>query len=473
MTQILFILLLASAIVLVELSPMAAGAVSGTAPCPVPAPRPGCPCMCGKVHIPFPFGIGDDCSWKPGFTVSCSGSKPYYGNLEISNISLEAGEMRVFGPVSYVCYNSSKTTESSGKVSTYLNLTCTPFMISPTRNEFTAIGCSTLAVLKGRKKGWSYYTGCITSCVSSELAAHDGDKCTGLGCCQTSISGNLTLLNLRWNDGKPFNPAWEYSPCSYAFVAEKGWYNFSRRDALARFDANDSFAKRVGVGTETIVPLVLDWAMKNGFCGADSTADACISAHSHCVNATHGPGYLCNCSKGNPYVINGCTNINECDIQNSNSTVYPCATGSTCQDTEGDYNCKCKFLHRGDGKSEKGCQPIIPPSAIIILGSGGGHYEADGLVYQDQDPGLRRMTEAILKAIEDRRRKEEEAAASAALTARPPSWLAALEIVMRPSLVVPLAVLTTVAVARSQGWLKLELVDLGEIIKDLYGRRRV
>ncbi|KAL6877499.1 hypothetical protein ACP4OV_012714 [Aristida adscensionis] len=37
----------------------------------------------------------------------------------------------------------------------------------------------------------------------------------------------------------------------------------------------------------------------------------------------------------------------------------------------------------------------------------------------DQDPGLRRMTEAILKAIEDRCRQEEEAAASAALAARP------------------------------------------------------
>ncbi|KAL6841681.1 hypothetical protein ACP4OV_028510 [Aristida adscensionis] len=100
----------------------------------------------------------------------------------------------------------------------------------------------------------------------------------------------------------------------------------------------------------------------------------------------------------------------------------------------------------------------------------GGHYDAGGLVHQDQDPGLRRMTEAILKAIEDRRRQEEEAAASAALTARPP--LAALEIVTRPSLVVPLAVLTTVAVALSKGLLKVEPVDLGEIIKDLYGRRR-
>ncbi|KAL6909800.1 hypothetical protein ACP4OV_001459 [Aristida adscensionis] len=108
---------------------------------------------------------------------------------------------------------------------------------------------------------------------------------------------------------------------------------------------------------------------------------------------------------------------------------------------------------------------------VAPAAAGGGHYEAGGMVHQDQDPGLRRMTEAILKAIEDRRHQEEEAAAYAALAARPPSWLAALEIVTRPSLIVQLAVLTTVAVALSQGWLKLEPVDLGWINMDLYGRR--
>ncbi|KAL6875712.1 hypothetical protein ACP4OV_013225 [Aristida adscensionis] len=102
----------------------------------------------------------------------------------------------------------------------------------------------------------------------------------------------------------------------------------------------------------------------------------------------------------------------------------------------------------------------------------GGHCEGGGLVNQDPDSGLRKVTEAIPKAIEDRRCQDEEALASAALAARPPSWLAALEIVTCPTLVVPLAVLGNVAVALSQGWLKLEPADLGEIVKDLYGHRR-
>ncbi|KAL6846381.1 hypothetical protein ACP4OV_023829 [Aristida adscensionis] len=102
--------------------------------------------------------------------------------------------------------------------------------------------------------------------------------------------------------------------------------------------------------------------------------------------------------------------------------------------------------------------------------AGSGHCEGGGLVDQDPDPSLRRLIEAILKAIEDRRCQEEEAAAAVAGCL--PSWLAALEIITRPSLILPLAVITTVAVDLSQGWLKLEPVNLGEIVKDIYGRRR-
>ncbi|KAL6899195.1 hypothetical protein ACP4OV_005853 [Aristida adscensionis] len=112
----------------------------------------------------------------------------------------------------------------------------------------------------------------------------------------------------------------------------------------------------------------------------------------------------------------------------------------------------------------------VREAEVAPAAAGGGHYEGGGLVHQ-VNPYLPRMTEAILKAIEDRRRQKAEAAASAARAARPLSCLSALEIVTCPSLVVPLAVLTTVAGALSQGWLKLEPVDLGEIVKDLYGRR--
>jgi hypothetical protein len=92
-------------------------------------------------------------------------------------------------------------------------------------------------------------------------------------------------------------------------------YHFEREDLQ-----NTRFVRKLGDRNVTDVPIVLDWAIwtdgpcpppaeKDGVMG-EPTASACVSANSHCVNATQGSGYLCNCSKGytgNPYVIGGCT----------------------------------------------------------------------------------------------------------------------------------------------------------------------
>ncbi|CAO2150219.1 unnamed protein product [Urochloa humidicola] len=367
---------------LMQLPPLvAAASSSGIAPPPaVAAPRPGCPSICGTVNIPYPFGIGVECAW-PGtgsdnldFTITCNHSfnppRPYIGDFEIISISLEAGEMRVFSPVSYICYNSSNTTESNGFSSWSLDFAT--FLISPVRNVFTGIGCDTLALLAGREDG-SYFSGCYISCLSLHEAAQDGEECTGLGCCQTSVPTNLTTVNIGWGNYTHTNLAWKYSPCNYAFIAEKGWYHFKRRD-LTRL-ANKTFTDRVG--NNKTVPMVLDWAIRdggscrappnNGGASPKPTAPSCISRNSACVNATQGPGYLCKCSQGytgNPYITDGCRNIDECNSTGNG----PCGMYSTCKDTEGDYECKCKFNRKGDGKSEQGCyQYIFPPYAIAAV----------------------------------------------------------------------------------------------------------
>ncbi|TKW01554.1 hypothetical protein SEVIR_8G188600v4 [Setaria viridis] len=377
---------------LIPLPPLVAAASGSNIAPPPPvvaaAPRPGCPSMCGTVNIPYPFGIGVECAWGSDnfdFAVTCNHSfnpprlytlnppRPDTDDLEpfeVISISLEAGEIRVFSPVSYICYNSSNTTDSTGfKV---WSIKTGPFLLSKTRNVFTGIGCSTLALLAGRED-LSYYTGCYTSCMSLHAAAQDGEECAGLGCCQMPIPTNLSTIHINLgNDDSytPTNTAWRYSPCSYAFIAEKGSYNFTRRD-LARL-ANKTFTDRVGNRT---IRMVLDWAIRDGGscqaptkdagASAKQTAPACISRNSLCVNATHGSGYLCQCSEGyagNPYVTDGCTNINECEL-----TKYHCGSNSKCHDTQGDYVCKCKFGYKGDGKSEKGCRRIFPGYATAIL----------------------------------------------------------------------------------------------------------
>uniref|UniRef100_A0A0E0NI57 Protein kinase domain-containing protein n=1 Tax=Oryza rufipogon TaxID=4529 RepID=A0A0E0NI57_ORYRU len=86
-------------------------------------------------------------------------------------------------------------------------------------------------------------------------------------------------------------------------------------------------------GDELIVVHTVDASQR-------STTYACISAHSECANATHGKmslGYRCKCSAGfdgNPYVSDGCTDIDECS--------QPNLCNGICLNYPGGYNCtKC------------------------------------------------------------------------------------------------------------------------------------
>ncbi|BAT15337.1 Os11g0694200 [Oryza sativa Japonica Group] len=348
-------------------SVMASSAPAAVAAAPPPAE---CPSKCGDVDIPFPFGVGDDCAW-PGpddFNVTCNHSftppRPYYSNMEMKDISLPKGEMRVYTSVLQNCFDLSNTSSSSESDvgSPWLDLAGTPFLVSPERNEFTATGCDTLGMMYGREDG-SYLTGCVTTCASLDAAANDGDHCAGLGCCQIqSIPTNLTLLRIVLSANITDRKIAAWNPCRYAFITDRDGqfrYNFSRKD-LGR-SGNKIFANRDG---EMVVPTELDWAIR----GTNRSCSVCVSDQSDCANATNGDGYLCKCSEGydgNPYLKGngGCTDIDECKEPDR------CSTGSRCHNTEGYYYCKCRFPRRGDGKvNGKGChlpKYIVPTLATV------------------------------------------------------------------------------------------------------------
>ncbi|GJN05155.1 hypothetical protein PR202_ga22763 [Eleusine coracana subsp. coracana] len=97
------------------------------------------------------------------------------------------------------------------------------------------------------------------------------------------------MIKVSWPSST--NRAWKYSPCSYAFVAQKGWYNFSQ----SHLNGTGEKAFDILVG-ERSAPLLLEWAI--------SREGACASAHSHRVSVRDGHEYRCNCSQGymgNPY----------------------------------------------------------------------------------------------------------------------------------------------------------------------------
>jgi hypothetical protein len=273
---------------------------------------PGCPNKCGDVSIPYPFGIGAQCSaasLNRFFNLSCNETyhppRPMVGGpanlaIDVADISLERGEIRVLVPVSYVCFTSSATV--SATMGVLFSLHETPFLPSTGRNLFTVIGCNTLGLVGGFRGGTSQYlAGCYSYCDGISGASDDGAPCTGTGCCEASIPTNLSTFNLSF----PMNSSnvWGFNPCFYAMISEVGWYSFRRRDLIGQLGFINERAKDGA-------PIIANWAFRNGSC---LESKLCVSTNSYCESASNGPGYLCKCSlgyEGNAYLNNGCQGNN-------------------------------------------------------------------------------------------------------------------------------------------------------------------
>ncbi|KAL6622653.1 hypothetical protein ACP70R_032532 [Stipagrostis hirtigluma subsp. patula] len=327
---------------------------------------PGCPDKCGNVSIPYPFGIGAGCaatSLSPNFAVTCNNTfqppRPMIGAREVIDISLDRGEMRVYGPVSYSCFTSNTTISDN-----YTALDITPFIPSTTRNHLTAIGCSALGLIGGSNPD-PYVAGCFSYCQGINSTS-DGEPCTGMGCCETTISPNLTDFGVLLANQ---SIAWDFNPCFYAMIVEVGWYSFRRQDLVGHLGFIKERAARG-------VPVVSDWAIRNGTCPKDRAKApkdyACVSSNSYCVSASNGPGYLCNCSEGyegNPYLREGCKDIDECKLRHQDpkySEIYPCKNG-VCHNTPGGYICRCRVGTRSDG-TNSGCRPVLTQANQVIVG---------------------------------------------------------------------------------------------------------
>lgn len=261
----------------------------------------GCNSSCGDLKdIPFPFGIRSDeksCHLPEetsSYVIDCGKTVPYWGdprtNILIKEISLENHEMTIFVSVARDCYNASGYQTSSISPRLLLSL----FPISSTKNKFTAIGCDTFAVFSGFQ-GSSYATGCLSLCNNIDDVVNG--SCSGIGCCQTSIPRNVKWYNISLESYSLHSDVLDFNPCSFAFVAENDYFNFSTASLL-----NISEEK---------VPLVLEWSVGNQTCEdakKNMTSYMC-KENSYCSNATNGEGYRCHCMEGyqgNPYLSDGC-----------------------------------------------------------------------------------------------------------------------------------------------------------------------
>ncbi|KAI4979192.1 hypothetical protein ZWY2020_015945 [Hordeum vulgare] len=324
-------------------------------------PDPGCKTQCGDVDIPYPFGIGTGCAIE-GFEIICERTadgidKPFMliQEAEVLSISVPRGQIRVLTTISTYCYD--KSTRSMKHNAWSLDFSRGPYRFSYVHNKLIVIGCNTLAYINNLRGTTRYTTACAAVCESP--ATLTNGSCVGAGCCQNDIPEGLSGYSLSFYDVYGDSNSTLFSPCSYAAMVETETFSFSSEYiTTTRFNDTDDGRK----------PLVLDWVNGNATCEVARAMPSymCHSRNSMCVNSTNGPGYLCNCIdgyEGNPYLFDGCRDVNECD---KNSSI--CPKYATCHNTIGGYHCSCspgrKFV-----METKSCNPDITLIIGISIGA--------------------------------------------------------------------------------------------------------
>ncbi|KAL5789436.1 hypothetical protein ACOSQ2_004324 [Xanthoceras sorbifolium] len=301
--------------------------------------KPGCPTSCGQVAIPFPFGIGSNCYLDPWYAVNCSSNKPFLlsFNLEVLDISIEEGTMRVSHSVLTACNKTYYDGEDIYMES--VNMENSPFFFSQTMNIFSGLGCDNVASL-------FYYDSFITGCYSSCQAS--GDKretigCYGIKCCQTRMPYSLQVFNASVGPVNYDKPK-ETTDCKKAILVQESWLPGLTGNHTETAYAMLSHAERV--------PVVLDWGIRSD---SSFNWDMNDRHHSDCANISSSMDdrfaidnmssstigiqvRQCMCSRGfegNPYLNPGCQDIDECKDKRKKV----CGPNMNCRNLMGSYEC--------------------------------------------------------------------------------------------------------------------------------------
>ncbi|XP_038707167.1 wall-associated receptor kinase 2-like [Tripterygium wilfordii] len=320
--------------------------------------KPGCLENCGNVSAPFPFGIDNlDCAINDYFLLDCNATNTttpelLFGNMIVSNISVEEGTISVYINAASDCYDQNGRLENDS-FDEVITLGDGPFRFSATRNKFTAFGCDTSAYMSDSEG--SFTSGCISLCDPQNMTKDD--SCSGIGCCQTTVPRSLKTLNITVGSFYNHSDILKFNPCGYAFLVDQNSFNASDFGLANYSDAS------------VAPPAVIEWVVKEETCEkaqTDPTTYAC-SNNTRCDYSENGQGYRCLCEdgfKGNPYLLQGCEDIDECKEPEK----YPCQ--GHCKNTIGNYTCNCPLGMRGDGKFN--CHgfritTIATVSAAVIL----------------------------------------------------------------------------------------------------------
>ncbi|KAF8670224.1 hypothetical protein HU200_050755 [Digitaria exilis] len=234
-------------------------------------------------------------------------------------------------------------------------------------NKLVSVGCNRKLIANfinppGDPIPW-LSTGCATWC-SGAGDAIISSSCSGEACCEVPIPDQVNgaqALTLSFNRTSSENATGEeYGTCSAVFFLDDGEQAFTSDDV-----GNDGMPLDKALLPQGERRMILDWAIGSSTCDQAQTYtfEPLCQGAATCVDAPSGVGYLCKCREGyegNPYVSDGCQDIDECRDPNINNCIYQL---HFCKNTPGSYTCSCPENYIGDGyKNGTGCKTNTTPA---------------------------------------------------------------------------------------------------------------
>ncbi|CAL4982988.1 unnamed protein product [Urochloa decumbens] len=284
-----------------------------------------CTRSCGDIDIPYPFGMEPGCYHAAGFNLTCSDDQIKMlllgdGTVQVLEIFVSDSRVRINGKRVVLSFDGLIST-ANGTWGGGLPRGG-PYVLSESAgNSLVVVGCGVQVDLRVRELDFllgSCTAVCpaVSSVGGSSLVLGRAGNCSGIGCCDTNIALGYSVYKLRGSQ--------QYADNRYLSVSSSVYIT-----------------------------------------------DSVFSANSICRDSANNPdnphpfrGYVCSCSdgyQGNPYIIGGCQDIDECGSQ-----INPLCYGE-CKNTVGSYICRCPSGYTGNASIPNGCKGLS-----IGLGVGGG-----------------------------------------------------------------------------------------------------
>nr|CAB3488498.1 unnamed protein product [Digitaria exilis] len=364
-----------------------------------PVALPGCPETCGNITVPYPFGTRPGC-FREGFNLTCdeTPNRPpkllLSDGVEVVGISLPEGTVRVHTRMLGVTLPLNTTTSSlrfNTSWSTGL-MDTGRLAVSTRHNRFVAMGCNLLASLAVADHSLTvpenYVSVCAALCgegsVGWSVSQLSDTSCSGVGCCQTTISRGLPSYRVQLGDLGAQSTGRSSASAAFGavFIAEQEWFSEESPMLLV-----DYFGEPERTADTKAIPTVLEWSMdvrsdRDLFWEVDSVEQRrCTSVHS-VIEDVDGGGNVgrarCNCAKGfvgNPYIADGCQggiSLPGCPDSCGNIQVpYPFGVGRRCSHDGFDLTCnETHHQHKlflGDGGLDVEVLGISLPDGTVRI----------------------------------------------------------------------------------------------------------